>query len=132
MPIQDVYFRFRNCAKLKQTIIEILDTYERDLPSHLPPFKKELLPSLMEWIKTSANEIATWRDFDTDYPKLAHIMIIQTINQIFYNDHSNRGINLTVRYMRGSYNWLLRKCCKWALSKGYMTQAEYDDYNFIE
>ena len=79
MNVKDYYYMLRNSAKLKKTIIEIIDSYENKLPSNLHSFKKDLLPPLFDWVKEESEDISTWRDFDTDYPKIAHMMIIQKL-----------------------------------------------------
>lgn len=132
MKFSDLYYRFRNSEKLKRQITEILESYEHQMPSSYHSCKEDLLPALFNWVKSSLDDIATWRDFDTDYVMIAHSMIVQQINSILGNFHDAHGINLSVRFLYPTYRWILQKCCQWGLKNGHLSQAEYDEYHFFD
>ena len=131
-PLLEIRYQ-KNSKRLLGIISDLLTEYEKDFPPQkmIPSCKSELMKLIKESVKDSFHdEIATWKDFDTDYIKISHVLIIQTINTIVDNYNENHGINLTDKYLMPSYQHVLHHCVDWAFDHGDLTRDEYNYYGF--
>ena len=130
MSIKDLHHFIRNSKKLKLACADVLDSYASQSPYRMSSCKQAMTEAVNAWVKDNRDELASWRDFDTDYIEMAHVIIVQTINATLFNYRERRGIDLRVRSNYNAYRWYLYKCCKWGLEHNLMTQEQYNEYEF--
>lgn len=73
--ITNLFTKNKNADRLLNICLDLIDEYETNNVKATPSCKGDLRESLQQQIEVSKQEIKEWKDYDTDYIKIANTML---------------------------------------------------------
>lgn len=119
-----------NSERLKNIVFDLIDEYEDNIK---PSCKDEIKPILQQQINSDKKDIESWKDYDTDYIKIAHTFLANTTFDLLASGryHIYAG---TLNPMNCSSNLLkvYNNAMEYALSNKHISKEEREEqYNFL-
>lgn len=122
----------KNAKRLVGVCEHFIEEYELQSQRTLPSCKSDMLDEIKKRINADKADVATWKDYDTDYIKIAHSLLANVSFDLLASGHYHiyYGVLNPMRCsscLLAVYNGSM----KWAVSNGLIdeeTQQEQYDY----
>ena len=77
----------KNAKRLIDICEHFIDEYESQSTKRIPSCKTDLLAEIKARVEADKKDIATWRDYDTDYIKIGHSLLANASFDLLASGH---------------------------------------------
>lgn len=118
----------KNMNRLLNICLDLIDEYESHNDNFAPSCKSDLQKILKQKIKASKSEIAEWKDYDTDYIKIANTMLHNTCGDLLTSGqyHLYMGI-LNPMSCANNLHTIYKKTLEYAVKSHLLTSDEAEE-----
>ena len=123
----------KNAKRLVDICEHFIEEYEAQSAQRIPSCKNDLLTEIKARVEADKKDIATWKDYDTDYIKIGHSLLANASFDLLASGHYH------IYY--GVLNPMTCSAClmavyngsmKWAVNKGLIDEdTRKEQYEYL-
>ena len=123
----------KNAKRLIDICEHYIDEYEKESPQRWLSCKEDMLTSIRHQIEAEKDDVATWKDYNTDYIEIAHSMLAHTSFDLLASGryHLYYGV-LSPRKCSSALMSVYNGTMQWGVRKGIIDEAtRQEQYQYL-